>query len=299
MRIVKIFVVLGAFLFIASSFGAFPHYSPETGNQAFQPATSSNTYVLLVHGYAVADTGGTPTSTPFTSGVNVYNQLVSEGYIVGLVSYYGTFTVTFSNGYTYTNSNFQGTANTPIQDISYQLGDFITSFSSGQHINLDIVAHSMGGLVTMYMLEHFTFPNVNLENVIFIASPFGGSPFASVAQYLGLGWYVGTEAYQMVSGSSFLNDLHNNLGNAYSNFGHTTWIAYAGNYDPWWGYLFFSGDNDGVVSVNSAFDVSLNHVYVFGDIHTSSLDWLTWDGVSYFEDQSVANEISYNLAGYY
>ncbi len=154
----------------------------------------------------------------------------------------------------------------------------------------------MGGLITAYMLEHYRLP-VNLKYVIYIASPFGGSPFASIASYLGLSIIVGNQVNEMKSGSSFLNSLQYYNYYLHYNYPYTKYIVYAGNYDPWWGYLFFSGDNDGVVSVSSSANIYFNYGYVFNDLHTSFLDSFTLSGISYFEDQTVANYIIYNLSG--
>ncbi len=298
MKVWRALVVVGVVLVVMSMGGLAIHQPARSTSSVNLPANGSGTDVLLVHGYSVGNSG---TSGPsiFQSGVNIYQQLVSEGYNVGIVSYYGYFTVTFSNGYTYTDSSFYGTANTPIQDVSAEMAKFITQFTASAPVTMDIVAHSMGGLVTMYMLENYQFPNVDLKNVITIATPFGGSPFASIVSYLGLDIFVGYQADQMAPGSSFLTDLQSNLGSAYGTYSHTVWIVYAGNYDPWWGYLFFSGDNDGVVSVRSAASAGYDYLYYFNDLHTSFLDSYTWSGISYFEDQAVANTISANLAGSY
>ena len=283
-----------ALLFLGISAPLYSGSGASAAAPLYAPA-SPNTYVILVHGYSPGDTSGTPSSGTWTCGVNFESQLISAGYTVGVVSYYGEFTITFSNGYTYTNSSFFGTANTPIQNIGAQLGMAMSRVFTSGTTSLDIVAHSMGGLVTLYALEHYYNPYISLKNVIFIASPFGGSPFANVAQYLGLSGIVGYEAYQMVGGSSFLTGLQNNLGNAFSNYPGFVWTVFAGNYDPWWGYLFFNGANDGVVSVNSATYLGYNNLYVFPDLHTGFLDSFTWFGVSYFQDQNVASTMLYVL----
>ncbi len=262
--------------------------------------SDSQTVVILVHGFDPGDTSGAPSTGTWHSGVNIYGQLASAGYLVGSVQYYGEFQIQFSNGYTFTDSSFTGSSNTPIGSIGNEMGNALEAiFSSGYH-NVDIVSYSMGGLVTAYMLEHFDLTHINLENLIFIASPFDGSPLAGIAQCLGLSGYTGTQVNEMSSGSNFLNNLAQSAGNIHSYYGSAVWTVYSGTYDPWWGYVLFNGANDGVVSEHSATYFGYDHLYTFSsDIHTASLDDFTWSGISYFQDQSVANTILDNLAGNY
>ncbi|MDA8055092.1 MAG: alpha/beta hydrolase [Thermoplasmatales archaeon] len=255
---------------------------------------SSDTYVFLVHGYSF--TGSTNAFSGWQSGTDIYQELVNAGYIVGVVSYYGTFTIYFSNGYTFQDPNFVGNHNTPIESIAGEFAYALNTVFKGQNINADIIGHSMGGLVTMYMLENYRLP-INLENVISIESPFDGSPFAQLASYLG--FITGYQASEMQTGSSFLTNLQNNQYNISLNYPSAVLVLYAGNYDPWWGYLFFSGGNDGVVSDASASDIIYNYYYVFPVLHVSSLDWLTYSGVAYNEYPAVSQTIMNNLAGIY
>lgn len=252
-------------------------------------------YVLLVPGYSL---NGSPNYSDWLSGVNIYNQLVAAGYTVGLVSYYGSFVLNFSNGLSWTNYSFQGTVNTPIEQISFQLYMALQQISDQiGSMNLDIVAYSMGGLVTTYALENYNFNGIYINELITIATPFDGSPLATVAQYLGLNCLTGYQTNEMQSNSPFLQNLQNNWWNIEYKYPQLNFVVYAGNYDPWWGYLFFSGDNDGVVSVNSATYMGYNYFYTFPDLHTSSLDSFTWSGISYFQDQNLANTLISNLQG--
>lgn len=260
----------------------------------FLPAhgATSPTFVILVHGYSLTGTEG---SDQWQSGVNIYQQLIDAGYIVGVVAYYGDFYINYSNGYQFYDPSFQGTSNTPIENIAQELYAGLQDlYLEYGNVNLDIVAHSMGGLIVSEMMENEQLP-LNVENVIFIGTPFLGSPFASIASYLGLDIIVGYQVDEMVPGSSFLTNIQNNMNNISIYYPSTQLIAYAGNYDPWWGYVFFNGDNDGVVSVNSATAIDYNYAYVFPDLHTSELDSITYSGISYFEDQNVANTIISNL----
>ena len=270
----------------------------DTSRIATPEATSGQTYVLLVHGYNFDNFNGA-NGNCFTTCTDMYQTLVSHGYIVGLVNYYGAFSITFSNGLTYSDSSYYGTSNTPIQTIGQEIGNGMTSLFAGKNVNVDIVAYSMGGLATLYALENYNIAGMHLQNVIFLATPFDGSPMASIASCLGLTFVSGCEADQMVQGSSFLNSLDSSAGNAVANNPSTTWIVYDGNYNPWWGDVFFSGSNDGVVSDHSATYLGYNYLYTFNDLHTSSLDSFTWSGVSYFQDQSVVNQVVNNFGGSY
>lgn len=251
--------------------------------------TTTPTYVLLIHGYSWT---GSASPTYWTVGPNIYQKLVSQGYIVGTVEYYGTFSITYSNGAKFSDTSFSGSQYTSIESIANELAKGISSLSQNQVINLDVVVHSMGGLITLQMLEHYSFPNVHLKQVIFIASPFNGSPFAELSDILG--WVIGYQATEMESGSSFLNQVQNNVGNAVSNYPSTIWTVYAGNYDPWWSFVFGFSSNDGVVSVSSATYLGYNHLYLFNDVHVSGLPTF---GTAELNDSSLANTIVKNLAG--
>ena len=98
----------------------------------------------------------------------------------------------------------------------------------------------------------------------------------------------------MESGSSFLQQLQNNVGKAVSYYSSTIWTVYAGNYDPWWSFVFGYASNDGVVSVSSATYIGYNHLYLFNDVHTGGMP--TW-GTAELSDSAVANTLVKNLAG--
>ncbi|MGC8995251.1 MAG: esterase/lipase family protein [Thermoplasmata archaeon] len=267
---------------------------------------NSQTVVLLVNGYTVGGNGD------WVYGINIYQQLADAGYLVGIVSYYGPFVINFSNGYQYIIPNFGGTNNTPIENISYQLAMAIVNLTYlWGNFNLDIIGHSMGGLITMYMLENYVLP-VNLLNVITIGTPFKGSNLAVFAHFLGeLGVNItfngasgftnmGYQDIELEPHSAFLNNLNEYQSNVTSNYPDAVIIAYAGNYDPWWGYIaFLFQDNDGLVSVPSALGFYHDYEYVFPDLHSPYWDQYTLWGICYFEDQNVANTILNNLSGNY
>ena len=100
--------------------------------------SNSQTVVILVHGFAPGDTSGAPCAGTWHSGVNIYQQLVNAGYLVGSVQYYGEFQIQFSNGYTYTDSSFVGTSNTAISSIGSELGTALENIFSGTNYNVDM-----------------------------------------------------------------------------------------------------------------------------------------------------------------
>jgi hypothetical protein len=260
---------------------------------------NNQTFVILVNGYTVSGNGY------WMMGVDIYQQLINAGYTVGIMSYYGPFVINFSNGYQYIYQNFNGTNNTPIEVIAAQFAEALINLSLMYgNINVDIVAHSMGGLITMYMLENYVLP-VNINTVITIGTPFKGSNLAWVSYYLGK---IGIKSYknagyqdvELMPNSKFIATLNEYQSNVTSNYPDTVIIAYAGNYDPWWGYIAFLGqDNDGLVSVPSALGFYHDYQYVFPDLHSPGWDKYTFGGISYFEDQNVANTILNNLSGNY
>jgi len=256
-------------------------------------SVTSSTYVLLVHGYNIENT---TESDIWYQGVNMEQQIANAGYIVGVVSYYGEFTVNYSNGYKYTNNSFDGTIDTPIEQIAAALADAIYSISANENITLDIIAHSMGGLVVLYMLENYVFPNVNLQNFITLGTPFNGSYLAKIASFISIK-YSGYQAEELSPGSAFLTELQTNVDNFTSAYPNTVFEVYIGTFDPWWGGHVFNSQNDGAVSYNSATYLGFSYVYEYPVLHCPTLDHLVEHGISYFEDQNIVNGILLNLSG--
>ncbi len=256
------------------------------------PAAGTNTWVVLVHGF---DPEVDPVAFWYY-GVDIYQQLVNSGYHVAVVSYYGTFTLALSTGTVYTDTSFFGTTNTPIEIVADELARSMKTVLGSQPYTLDLVGHSMGGLIVLYMLEHNRFPNVHLENVVFIGSPLGGAPVSQLQAYIRLSGY---QASEMISGSPFLSALKYYFPPTKAFYSQTEWLVYAGDADPSWGWAVFHGPNDGLVSVLSDTTLGYNHLYFFPDLHMPFLDVYDPGHVSYGEDEHVALKLLANFAGQY
>ncbi|MDE1820293.1 MAG: hypothetical protein KGJ23_05880 [Euryarchaeota archaeon] len=289
--------LLGAIAVAGMLLGSVP-FLPTSGALLSGPpphhALPSPTYVILVHGY---DPSTTPATVVWTYGVNLYQQLVNAGYIVGVVTYYGTFTLAFSNGTTYSDPSYYGTTAVPIETISMELAKMLTRAFAHTAATVDILGHSMGGLVTEYMLEHTRLTGVTLKNVIWLGSPLDGAPVTYLTPWLNLSGY---QAAEMSQGSAFLTELHAWVPNARANYPSTEWLTYVGYANPYWAMAYFSGHaNDGLVDAPSAESVAYDHAYLFPDLHIPQLDSYTPGKVSYFEDQNFASEVLANFSGHY
>jgi len=295
-------IVLMAALLLPGAAVGYALHSPPTGsggpigiisNPFPPPPVQAGTWVILVHGF-------NPTTVPATSvwyyGQDMYAQLIEKGYHVGVVSYYGSFVLTLSDGRTFIDPSFFGTTNTPIEAVGHELGRALQYTFGAQQVNLDIVAHSMGGLVTLYMLEHTRLSRVHLGNIVLLGSPMGGAPITALSAYDNMSGY---QAQEMENGSNFLKSLRSNLPLFRSHYPTTEWLTYAGDANPPWGVAYFGGPNDGLVAVSSDVALGYNHEYTFPDLHIPSLDGYDPGHVSYFEDPSLLAELFKNLAGHY
>lgn len=73
---------------------------------------------------------------------------------------------------------------------------------------VDLVAHSMGGLVSRYYIKSLG-GAATVDSLIMMGTPNYGTSLANVASFLTFGSCVGIDACnQMAAGSSFLNDLN-------------------------------------------------------------------------------------------
>lgn len=103
------------------------------------------------------------------------------------------------------------TVNTPIQTIAAQLAAYIFATYSSRGQEVDIVAHSMGGLVARAAIEYTAShvsgfpPYLLVKRVVTFSTPFAGVGPATINAVPGL---AGTyQAAQVLAGSSFLQSF--------------------------------------------------------------------------------------------
>jgi pimeloyl-ACP methyl ester carboxylesterase len=119
------------------------------------------------------------------------------------------------------------TVNTPIETIAAQLANYIYRTYSAPGHTVDIVAHSMGGLIARAAVEYTEShapgfpPFLLVKRVVAFSTPYNGLSPAVIYSVPGL---AGTyQASQMFSGSSFLQSLQR--GGAADGTGGTDWLT--------------------------------------------------------------------------
>lgn len=229
---------------IATVFALFVAVAPAA--EARTDNTSDR--VLFVHGY---DPWGTPTSSCDMWGP-MKTTLTSLGYTgpKTTVGYYDKQVSCDVSVIPYgaTNKHYPPSGGVhdryvEIDHLGYELAWMIYERYSKNGQSVDVVAHSMGGLVTRYALaqvsrKHVDFPPyLYVGDVVTLGTPHGGSGYAS--------WCWTSQCGDMSYGSSFLNWLASYGSNPQATNG-TDWTV-IGSYD------------DSVISESSAVQMSAAH----------------------------------------
>lgn len=208
--------------------------------------------VLMLHGY---DPWGTPTSS-----CDMWNN--TESTLAGLgftgpftsVGYYDNQVACDLNVIPYGNPNTHYPPSGGVHDryvdiehLGYEFAWAVYEKYSRHGQTVDVVAHSMGGLVVRYALAqvdrgHGDFPPyLYVEDVVTMGTPHGGSGLAS--------WCWTTQCGDMRANSSFLNWLTSYGPNPQVGTG-TDWTA-------------MGSEDDGTVSASSATNMQAAHEVVY------------------------------------
>jgi pimeloyl-ACP methyl ester carboxylesterase len=119
------------------------------------------------------------------------------------------------------------TDNTDIRHIAYQLAWYVYDTYSSKGQPVSIVAHSMGGLITRWMLYRIQAhdaafpPYLFVQDVVTISTPHDGTADSTN----NAGWCpTSTQCKEMLPGNAFLTELHQR-GMAPQGTGGTDWTA--------------------------------------------------------------------------
>lgn len=131
-----------------------------------------------------------------------------------------------SHSHWYGHSGTTHTNNTSIRHLSWHLANYIYSVFSSKGIYVDVVAHSMGGLLIRYALAKQgwdSFPYLRVEDVVTLGTPHGGSTISSLTGT--------TQGNEMLSGSSLIQWMSANAKNP-QGIGGTDWTN-IGSHGDW------------------------------------------------------------------
>lgn len=194
--------------------------------------------------------------------------------------YFGDYNCTYevqhhgSHGTHYGHSGDTHDRYTRIEHLGYHLAWMIYDHFSSKGVTVDVVSHSMGGLITRYALAqvqrgHSAFPpHLYLEDSVTLGTPHAGTGWAN--------WCWTTQCEQMRPGSSFIKWLRSYAWNPQGS-GGTDWTV-QGSYD------------DEIVSESSGVDMGAAHKVQYlgssdvthGDYYLDTSDARTAD--VYYQD---------------
>jgi len=228
-------------------------------------AEISSRPILFVHGFNVF---GLPEDCKHDWGT-MESTLAANGYTgkMTTVSYY------FDDTNCDVKTSPKGSILTPIEDLSKNLAWYIYDQYSSKNVDLDIVAHSMGGLLVRYALYRVaagdsTFPPfLKVPHVATMGVPFTG--YSTVAELCHV-IPVNVQCWEMFPLSSFIEDLKNPLALVPQGIDGTLWSAIGSN-------ALFLDDSDGFVNSKSANSMEIPataksvlpwHMFVFHMMYT-------------------------------
>jgi triacylglycerol esterase/lipase EstA (alpha/beta hydrolase family) len=171
------------------------------------------------------------------------------GMAMGCMDCTGSHTHWFGHSGT-THSN-----NTSIRHLSWHLANYIATNFTARGIAVDVVAHSMGGLMIRYALAkqgYDQFPRILVEDVVTLGSPHSGVSFAA--------WTTTTQGREMEPSATLITWLAANGRNPQGT-GGTDWTNIGSHGDP-------------IVQEGSATSMSVPHRWRY----TTSPDWITHRG---------------------
>lgn len=228
-------------------------------------AEISSRPILFVHGFNIF---GLPEDCKH-DWATMESTLAANGYTgqMQTISYY------FDDTNCDVKTSPKGSILTPIEDLSKDLAWYIYDQYSSQNVDIDIVAHSMGGLLVRYALYRVaagdsTFPPyLKVPHVATMGTPFTGySTIAELCHVIP----VNVQCWEMFPLSSFIEDLKNPLALVPQALNGTLWSSIGSN-------ALFLDNSDGFVESKSANSMEIPasaksvlpwHMFVFHTMYT-------------------------------
>ena len=214
---------------------------------------------IFVHGFGGADCEGdwgflmdNMRANGWTGGFYVARFMTGDSncnprpnMAMGCMNCFGSHTHWFGHTGT-THSN-----NTSIRHLSWHLANYIATNFTARGIAVDVVAHSMGGLMIRYALAKQgidSFPQLIVEDVVTLGSPHSGASFAALTGT--------TQGAEMEPGSSLITWLKSSAQNPQGT-GGTDWTV-------------IGSHGDMIVQEDSATAMSVAHRWRY----TTSPTWI-------------------------
>lgn len=226
--------------------------------------------VLFLHGLDAFGEAGNDCNATFGRMISTLRGWGYSGTLATVKYYHGDTNCTtsldaagsHSSFYPRTDAHQNGSHDMDgdIRHLAYHLAWTIYNQYSSKGVTVDLVGHSMGGLIIRSMLRYNQENNASfppylyVEDVTTLGTPHSGSGYASWC-----GWAY--QCNQMATGSSYLSDLATNAKNPQGD-GGTDWTTVA-SYD------------DGTVSTSSAGAMDASHkVRYLGSMNIGHSDYM-------------------------
>lgn len=229
----SITLFISALLAMALAFAA-----AAPANAAPSRSDGRGNVVLFIHGFDPDGAADTNCADYWDSAISYFGN---SGWNEGNLLTYGYYTSGPENE---CNFNYPGTRATSITTIAQSLADTIYYSWTVNNQKIDVVAHSMGGLVIRSMLYHVANgtpgfpPQLYIEDVVTLGTPHDGAAPEQVALCNAV-FPEQRQCTQMTPGSDFLADLPETPSSGSSAF-RTDWTAVSSFHD------FTTGGNSGV-----------------------------------------------------
>jgi triacylglycerol esterase/lipase EstA (alpha/beta hydrolase family) len=195
------------------------------------PTRVANAPIIYVHGAATGACPAAKPATQFEYVAPVLKQLGDTG-TVDPVDYYacdtggnsimtsGDASAYFAGGgYVATSKSSTGTVggntgNTDIRHIAYQLAWYIYNKYSSKGQTVEMATHSMGGLITSWMLYQLQLKNplfppyLYIQDVVYVSTPFNGVDAKVLkSTFTSSNCLPTVECQQLLPGSAFIDEL--------------------------------------------------------------------------------------------